>query len=248
MAKPPAARASSGACTIASTAVRTLRALLHVAAALVPRSPRPGAGRLRIFSFGSLGLAIFIGSDFFPTVDSGQMRLHARAPSGTRIEETEVHLRQHRKRDPQRDSAAEIDTIIDNIGLPNGGFNLAFGDSPTIGVGDGDILISLKRRPARSTADYTEQAAQASARRFPRYHLLLRSRQHHQPDSEFRPARAHRRAGSWAATPTPITRSPSNCSEQIATFPERPTCIFTRWSIIRRSLSTWIAPKPARWA
>ena len=58
----------------------------------------------------------------------------------------------------------EIDTIIDNIGMPNGGFNLAFGDSPTIGVGDGEILISLKPEEHGSTAEYTRPAAQAPAR------------------------------------------------------------------------------------
>ena len=54
----------------------------------------------RIFVAGSLCLAGFIGRDFFPTVDSGQMRLHARAPSGTRIEQTEADLRRYRTRDP----------------------------------------------------------------------------------------------------------------------------------------------------
>ncbi len=51
----------------------------------------------------------------------------------------------------------EIDTIIDNIGIPNGGFNLAFGDNPTLGVADGDILISLNQEEHGSTAEYTDQ-------------------------------------------------------------------------------------------
>jgi hypothetical protein len=60
----------------------------------------------------------------------------------------------HRTRNPRRHSAHEIDTIIDNIGIPNGGFNLAFGDIPPSGRGDGDILISLKPEttaPPRNT-------------------------------------------------------------------------------------------------
>ena len=59
--------------------------------------------------------------------------------------------------------AREIDTIIDNIGIPNSGFNLAFGDSATIGTGDGEILISLNEDDHGPTADYTEPAAQAAA-------------------------------------------------------------------------------------
>ena len=56
------------------------------------------------FSVASLGLVWLVGEDFFPNVDSGQMRLHARAPAGTRIEETEAALRRHRARNPQRHS------------------------------------------------------------------------------------------------------------------------------------------------
>ena len=58
----------------------------------------------------------------------------------------------------------EIDTIIDNIGIPNGGFNLAFGDSPTIGSGDGEILISLKPKSTRPPQIYHRAPAQAAAR------------------------------------------------------------------------------------
>ena len=109
-----------------------------------------------IFVAASLALAPMVGRDFFPTVDSGQMRLHARAPSGTRLEETELIFaaieREIREVIPPR----EIDTIIDNIGIPNSGFNLAFGDFPTLGVADGDILISLNREEHGSTAQYTD--------------------------------------------------------------------------------------------
>ncbi len=83
-----------------------------------------------IFVVGSLCLVTFIGRDFFPTVDSGQMRLHAWRPAGTRIEETEVRFRKIEDEIRSVIPAREIDTIIDNIGIPIGGFNLAFGDSP----------------------------------------------------------------------------------------------------------------------
>ncbi len=120
-----------------------------------------------VFVVLSLCLATFIGSDFFPIVDSGQMRLHARAPSGTRIEETEVMFANVENEIRQVIPAREIDTIIDNIGIPNGGFNLAFGDSPTIGTADGDILISLSPEEHGPTAAYTDQLRKRLHERFP---------------------------------------------------------------------------------
>jgi len=115
----------------------------------------------------SLCLAVFIGRDFFPVVDSGQMRLHARAPSGTRIEQTEVIFANIEREIRDIIPAGEIDTIIDNIGIPPGGFNLAFGDSPTIGTGDGDILISLHPENHGPTAEYTDRLRQRLHEKFP---------------------------------------------------------------------------------
>jgi multidrug efflux pump subunit AcrB len=102
------------------------------------------AAAFGIFFAGSLFLALIVGRDFFPYVDSGQMRLHVRAPEGTRIEETERIFARVEREIRSHIPLAELDTIIDNIGLPNGGFNLGFGDTATIGSADGDILISLK--------------------------------------------------------------------------------------------------------
>jgi multidrug efflux pump subunit AcrB len=119
-----------------------------------------------LFVIGSSGLIFFIGSDFFPTVDSGQLRLHARAPAGTRIEQTEVifsHIEDVvREVIPPR----EIDTIIDNIGVP-GGPSIASGDIPTIGPGDGEILISLKGERHTSTAEYTKELRRRLNETFP---------------------------------------------------------------------------------
>src|SRR5580658_10207043 len=120
-----------------------------------------------LFIFGSLFLALFIGRDFFPTVDSGQMRLHARAPSGTRIEQTEVMFADVENEIRQVIPPREIAGIIDNIGIPNGGFNLAFGDSPTIGTADGDILISLNPDEHGSTAVSTDVLRKRLHQRFP---------------------------------------------------------------------------------
>ncbi len=86
------------------------------------------------------------GEDFFPTVDSGQMRLHARAPAGTRIEETEVRFAAIEREIRQVIPADEMETIIDNIGVPNSWTSLAQGDIPTISSADGELLISLKEK------------------------------------------------------------------------------------------------------
>ena len=120
-----------------------------------------------IFSFGSLGLITFIGQDFFPTVDSGQLRLHARAPAGTRLEETEVIFANIEREIRRVIAPSDIETIIDNIGLPAGGFNLAYSDNPTLGISDGEILISLRKDRAVSTEDYTSKLRKRLAGSFP---------------------------------------------------------------------------------
>ncbi len=120
-----------------------------------------------LFVVGSLSLMMFIGRDFFPTVDSGQMRLHARAPSGTRLEQTEVYFSRIEDEIRQVIPPREIETITDNIGIPNGGFNLAFGDNPTLGVSDGDILISLNKEEHGSTAEYTDRLRKRLNEKFP---------------------------------------------------------------------------------
>jgi multidrug efflux pump subunit AcrB len=127
----------------------------------------PVLGGFFLFVAGSLCLAPLIGRDFFPTVDSGAMRLHARAPSGTRIEKTEQIFAAIENEIRQVVPPREIENIIDNIGIPNGGFNLAFGDSPTLGVSDGDILISLKPEEHGSTAEYTDRLRRRLNEKFP---------------------------------------------------------------------------------
>jgi multidrug efflux pump subunit AcrB len=108
-----------------------------------------------IFVLGSGTLVLLIGEDFFPTVDSGQIRLHVQPPSGTRIEESERYFAAIDEQIRQVVPATELDMILDNIGMPNSGINLAFGDNPVIGNSDGDILVSLKPSHGPS-AKYTE--------------------------------------------------------------------------------------------
>ncbi len=93
----------------------------------------------------ALILIPFIGQNFFPEVDAGQIRLHVYAPHGTRIEETAREFTKIENTIRKTIPARELDTILDNIGLPASTLNLAFMDSSQIGVGDGEILIALKK-------------------------------------------------------------------------------------------------------
>jgi multidrug efflux pump subunit AcrB len=117
-------------------------------------------------SIASLGLAWLVGKDFFPNVDSGQMKLHARAPAGTRIEQTEVRFSAIEREIRAAIPASELDTIIDNIGVPNSWSSLAQGDIPTISSADGEILISLKKEH-RPTRDYEVQLRKLFQEKFP---------------------------------------------------------------------------------
>ena len=94
----------------------------------------------------SVALFPFLGRDFFPQVDAGQMRLHVRAPPGTRIEQTQVYFTRGEAEIRNIVGNDQIDVILDNIGLPYSGINIALSDSATVGPMDGEILVSLKRR------------------------------------------------------------------------------------------------------
>jgi len=115
---------------------------------------------------GSGFLVFFIGEDFFPYVDSGQMRLHVRAPEGTRIEETEQLFAQVEDEIRKTLPPGEVDLILDNIGLPNSGISLAFSDASTIGPSDGDILIALKEGHG-STRQYMRKLRVVLNEKFP---------------------------------------------------------------------------------
>jgi len=114
----------------------------------------------------SLALAPMIGRDFFPKVDAGMLRLHARAPVGTRIEETEVRYQALEAEIRTVIPASELDSIIDDIGLPNGGWNLALTDTSTVNSSDGEILISLKKEHA-PTVLYERRLRKRLNERFP---------------------------------------------------------------------------------
>jgi multidrug efflux pump subunit AcrB len=89
-----------------------------------------------------------LGRDFFPQVDAGQMRLHVRAPPGTRIERTQEYFAEVEAEIRRRVGNDQIDIMLDNIGLPYSGINIALSDSATVGPMDGEILISLNKKHA----------------------------------------------------------------------------------------------------
>ncbi len=115
----------------------------------------------------SLGLVTLVGEDFFPNVDSGQMRLHARGPAGTRIEETELRFAALERDIRSVIPANEIDTLIDNIGIPNSWPAIAQGDIPTISSADGEILISLNKENHGSTRAYEVVLRKRLSQNFP---------------------------------------------------------------------------------
>jgi multidrug efflux pump subunit AcrB len=120
-----------------------------------------------VFVLGSLCLALIVGQDFFPYVDSGQMRMHVRTPEGTRIERTEAVFAAVEDELRRVIPREELSNLLDNIGIANGGINLAFGDSATIGSGDGEILISLNEKKHRPTLEYERLIREALERDFP---------------------------------------------------------------------------------
>jgi len=108
----------------------------------------------------------FVGRDFFPAIDGGQIQLHVRAPAGTRIEATEKIFQQVEDKIREIIPESERELIVDNIGLPARAYNLAFADGSTIGVNDGVILVSLKEGH-RPTNEYVRKLRAALPAAFP---------------------------------------------------------------------------------
>src|ERR1700719_3187453 len=123
-----------------------------------------------VFAIAILGLGtvmyLFVGRDFFPVIDGGQIQLHVRAPAGSRIEKTEQIFEAVENKIRDIIPASERDLIVDNIGLPARLYNLAFADGSTIGINDGVILVSLKDGHL-PTADYVRKLRQALPAAFP---------------------------------------------------------------------------------
>src|SRR3982750_4437440 len=120
-----------------------------------------------LFCVFSLGLLTFLGQDFFPQVDAGLLRLHVRARAGLRVEETarlcdeiETFLREQI---PQN----QLQTVLDNIGLPNSGINQSYSSNGTIGTSDAEILIGLNPEHHPPTAELMRHLRQVLPQQFP---------------------------------------------------------------------------------
>ena len=115
-------------------------------------------------------------SDFFPAVDAGQFRLHVRVPPGTRVGKDPATLQPGRgARSGAIIPANEIETVIDNIGLPNRTYSMAFGESSTTGMADGEILVALNHQRSRSTPEYMAELRRELAAKFPEWTFFFQS-------------------------------------------------------------------------
>jgi CzcA family heavy metal efflux pump len=112
------------------------------------------------------GLIFFLGRDFFPNVDAGQMRLHVRARPGLRIEETARLVDQVEQQIRQTIPQKELGIVLDNIGLPYSGINTSYSNSGTIGTADAEILVSLNEKH-RPTESYIHKLRETLPRQFP---------------------------------------------------------------------------------
>ncbi len=111
---------------------------------------------LGVVGISILLLGPWLGSNFFPSVDAGQMKLHISAPTGTRVEETAKIVDDIERLIRKVISPKDLDSIVDNIGLPTSGINLSYSNSATNGPEDADILISLKEGH-RPSSDYQRE-------------------------------------------------------------------------------------------
>src|SRR5439155_22068314 len=111
-------------------------------------------------------LVPLLGQDFFPSVDAGQIRLHIRAKTGTRIETTAALSDQIEAVIRHQIPSSELAGILDNVGLPTSGINLSYSNSGTIGSADAEILGSLQTKH-HPTADYVARLREELPKEFP---------------------------------------------------------------------------------
>ena len=169
---PTTARAAVAAIRSCASSAASRPASRHRAASIA-RS-RAGAGRRARFSVGFLAVVVaaflltpYLGRNFFPPVDSGQILLHVRAPIGTRIEESAKQFCDASRRRSVRSSRpTSSGTLVDNIGMPISGINLSYNNTGVIGSQDGDIQIKLAE-DHRPTEDYVRALREELPRRFP---------------------------------------------------------------------------------
>jgi multidrug efflux pump subunit AcrB len=119
-----------------------------------------------MFVVASFALVPFLGRDFFPSVDAGQILMHVRVQVGTRVEESANKFAEIQKTIRQLIPPEDLDTLVDNIGFPVSGINMTYNATGTVGSQDGDIQIKLKE-DHRPTAEYVSLMREELPRRFP---------------------------------------------------------------------------------
>jgi multidrug efflux pump subunit AcrB len=115
----------------------------------------------------STGIVFLLGRDFFPEVDAGQIRLHMRARTGLRVEETSRLADQVNSVIRHTIPEKELVTVLDNIGLPYSGINLTYSNAGTIGTSDAEILVQLKPERGKPTSDYINLLRKRLPEEFP---------------------------------------------------------------------------------
>ncbi len=144
-----------------------------------------------LLAAGTVLPATHLGMDFFPAIDAGQMRLHVRAPPGTRIEQTQAYFAKVEKEVRNIVGNDQIDVILDNIGLPYSGINIALSDSATVGPHgrrDPDLLEGEPHADCCARGGPASPAPEA----LPRAAVLFPAGRYRQSGAELRPARADR--------------------------------------------------------
>jgi multidrug efflux pump subunit AcrB len=119
-----------------------------------------------LFVVGSFALVPYLGRDFFPTVDAGQILMHVRTKVGTRLEESSNQFAEIQKAIRQLIPPSEITAMVDNIGMPVSGINVVYNNTGTIGSQDGDIQIKLNEGH-RPTEEYVRLLREELPKRFP---------------------------------------------------------------------------------
>ena len=144
-------------------------------AAMLAKPARLAVGALLVI--GSAGALVpWLGRDFFPQVDAGQIRLHLRAPVGTRLEETARMVADVETRIRSIIPPEDLGTILDNVGIASTSLtNLAFSDNPTTGVTDADLLLVLRDNRRGSTAAYASEIRRVLRDEFPNILVFFQS-------------------------------------------------------------------------
>jgi CzcA family heavy metal efflux pump len=129
--------------------------------------PRPFAACFLAFCVGSLAIVFVLGRDYFPAVDAGQIRLHLRARTGLRIEDTARLAAQVNAAIRETIPPDELVTLLDNVGVPYSGLNMTYSNAGTIGTSDAEILLQLRDERSRPTSEYIRLLREKLPQQFP---------------------------------------------------------------------------------